>query len=401
MQPPRTTGRSIARFLDRERLSWGRPEVRAAVYQALVVVALILAGWEIAANVAANLAKQNVASGFAFLDRTAGFDISQKLIAYEATSTFGRAFWVGLLNTLLVAAVGVVLATVLGFVVGLGRLSSNWLIARLSLAYVEIVRNVPLLLQLLFWYFAALRALPMPLDSIALGSGSYLNRRGLYLPAPMGSDAIGAMALALVAAVALGAFLVHLARQHRQATGHSLPAVPIGLALIVLMPIVAYLVRGAPLAFDYPVLGRYNVEGGMVIQPELAALVMGLAVYTAAFIAEIVRAGILGVPRGQREAAAALGLSKGQALRLVVVPQALRIIVPPLTNQYLNLTKNSSLAVAIGYPDLVSVFAGTVLNLTNQAVEVIVVTMAVYLFLSLAISLAMNLLNARLAPVGR
>ncbi len=401
MQRPRRAGPLLPPPFETVRLSWGRPEVRAVVYQSLAVLALIVVGWEIADNVAANLRKQNVASGFAFLDRTAGFDISQKLLAYEATSTFRRAFEVGLVNTLVVALLGIALATVVGFLLGLGRLSSNWLIARLSLAYVEIVRNVPLLLQLLFWYFAALRALPMPVDSIALSFGGYLNRRGLYLPAPVGAAALETICVATFAAVAMAALLVHLARRQRQQTGQSFAAGPIGLALVVLLPVAAYVWSGVPLAWDYPALGRYNVEGGMVILPEAAALVVGLTVYTAAFIAEIVRAGILGVPRGQREAAAALGLSKAQALHLVVVPQALRIIVPPLTNQYLNLTKNSSLAVAIGYPDLVSVFAGTVLNLTNQAVEVILVTMAGYLFLSLTISLAMNLLNARLAPVGR
>jgi len=312
---------------------------RGIVLQVLLLVALAALFYVIASNTAANLARQNVTSGFGFLDRTAGFDISQKLIAYENTSTFWRAFWVGLANTLLVACIGIVLATLLGFAIGLARLSSNWLVAQLAAVYVEIVRNVPLLLFLLFWYFAVLRSLPMPLESYELWGGIFLNRRGFYFPSPFD----GSM----------------------------------------------------------PYLGRFNVEGGMVIQPEFAALLVGLVVYTAAFIGEIVRSGILGVPKGQREAAAALGLSHAQTLRLIIIPQALRIIIPPLTNQYLNLTKNSSLAVAIGYPDLVSVFSGTVLNLSNQAVEVILITMAVYLTLSLLISLAMNLLNARMALVER
>ena len=312
---------------------------RGNVLQVLLMLALATLLYVIASNTAANLARQNVTSGFGFLGRTSGFDISQKLIAYENTSTFGRAFWVGLANTLVVALLGIVLATVLGFVMGLARLSKNWLVARLATVYVEIIRNVPLLLQLLFWYYAVLRARPMPLESWKLGASVFLNRRGFYFPS----------------------------------------------------------------LFDgiMPHLGRYNVEGGMVILPEFAALLVGLVVYTAAFIAEIVRSGILGVPKGQHEAATALGLTAAQTLRLVVIPQALRIIIPPLTNQYLNLTKNSSLAVAIGYPDLVSVFSGTVLNLSNQAVEVILITMAVYLTLSLLTSLAMNTLNARMALVER
>lgn len=312
---------------------------RGLVLQVLLVVALIGFFTVIASNTAANLARQNVASGFDFLGRTSGFDIAQKLIAYENTSTFGRAFWVGLANTLLVAAIGIVLATVLGFVMGLARLSTNWLVARLATVYVEIIRNVPLLLQLLFWYFAVLRSLPMPLDSFQLWDTFFLNRRGFYFPSPFGGGALE--------------------------------------------------------------VGRFNVEGGIVILPEFAALLVGLVVYTAAFIAEIVRSGILGVPKGQQEAAAALGLTPAQTLRLVVIPQALRIIIPPLTNQYLNLTKNSSLAVAIGYPDLVSVFSGTVLNLSNQAVEVILITMAVYLTISLVTSFAMNVFNARMALVER
>ena len=312
---------------------------RGIVLQVLLMAGLLALFYIIASNTAANLARQNVTSGFGFLGRTSGFDISQKLVAYENTSTFGRAFWVGLANTLLVASIGIVLATLLGFVMGLARLSSNWLVARLATVYVEVIRNVPLLLQLLFWYFAVLRSLPMPQDSYNLWGDVFLNRRGLYFPSPF-DDTV-------------------------------------------------------------PHLGRFNIEGGTVILPEFAALLVGLVVYTASFIAEIVRSGILGVPKGQREAAAALGLSAGQTLRLVVIPQALRIIIPPLTNQYLNLTKNSSLAVAIGYPDLVSVFSGTVLNLSNQAVEVILITMAVYLTLSLITSLAMNLLNARMALVER
>lgn len=376
------------------------PKTRGWLMQLALVLGLLFLGYEIVTNTAANLKKQNLASGFAFLDRTSGFDISQKLISYENTSTFGRAFWVGLLNTILVASIGIVLATGLGFAIGLARLSSNWLMARLATVYVEVVRNVPLLLQLLFWYFAALRSLPMPLESLQWGS-FFANRRGLYFPWPEWSTGAGAMLNGALLAGVLTGVLIWVAARLRRQYGAAFSVWPFAVLLFVNVPLMALLIAGQPLEFSLPHAGRYNVEGGVVLQPEFGALLIGLVVYTAAFIAEIVRAGVLGVPQGQYEAAAALGLSKAQALRLVIIPLAMRIVIPPLTNQYLNLTKNSSLAVAIGYPDLVSVFSGTVLNLSNQAVEVILITMAVYLTLSLLTSLAMNIFNARFALVER
>jgi general L-amino acid transport system permease protein len=377
-----------------------RPEVRQVIFQLVLVVVLAALFWMIVSNTAANLRRQNIASGFGFWDTTSGFDISQSLIEYSNTSTYGRAIWVGLWNTVLVAAIGIVLATIVGFVMGIARLSSNWLIARLATVYIETIRNVPLLLQLFVWYFAVLKAVPPPRQSLELPGGAFLNLRGLYLPAPLPQPGFELVLLALgggtLAAVAVAVW----ARRHQRRTGAQFPSGIAALVLILGLPVAAYLLAGAPLDFAYPQLRGFNFEGGIVIQPELMALLLGLVIYTGAFIAEIVRAGILGVPKGQKEAALAIGLSNGQVLRLVVIPQAMRIIIPPLTSQFLNLTKNSSLGVAIAYPDLVSV-SGTVLNQTGQAVEVILLTMLVYLTLSLLTSMFMNWFNARMALVER
>jgi general L-amino acid transport system permease protein len=377
------------------------PKVRSVIYQVVLLVALVMLGWEIVTNTAENLRRQNIASGFGFLNRTSGFDISQHLIEYTNTMSYGRAFLVGLLNTILVTVIGIVLATILGFVIGIARLSNNWLIARLATAYVEVIRNVPLLLQLFLWYFAVLKNLPGPRQSYQIPGGGALNVRGLYLPAPVPQTGFGMVVGALLVGIIAWIGLAIWARRRQLATGQTFPIVWAGLGLTVLLPALVFMALGGPITFDYPALAGFNYRGGMVVQPEFAALVVGLVTYTASFIAEIVRSGIAGVSRGQKEAAAALGLRQGQVLRLVVVPQAMRIIIPPLTSQYLNLTKNSSLAVAIGYPDLVSVFAGTVLNQTGQAVEVILITMGVYLTLSLLTSAFMNWFNARMALVER
>lgn len=377
------------------------PKTRGLIFQVLLLVGVVLLFVEIALNTAANLKAQNIATGFGFLGRPAGFDISQTLVPYTSASTYGQVFWAGLANTLLVAVVGIVLATILGFVIGLARLSTNWLVARLATVYVEIVRNVPLLLQLFAWYFTLIIWLPLPEADTRLPLGVAVSNRGISLPAPVWESGLGAVLLALmggiVGAVAIGVW----AKRKRLATGEQVPAFWYGLAAVVAPPLLMFLALGLPLSFEVPTLGRYNFEGGIVLLPELLALLLGLTLYTAAFIAEIVRSGIEAVPRGQKEAARALGLRSWQVQRLVVIPQALRVIIPPLTNQYLNLTKNSSLAVAIGYPDLVSVFAGTVLNQTNQAVEVILITMGVYLAISLLTALAMNWFNARMALVER
>lgn len=377
------------------------PRVRGIILQVLLVLALLVLGYEIVTNTAANLRKQNIASGFGFLARPAGFDVSQSLIPYSHASTNGRVFWVGLGNTLLVALAGIVLASALGIAIGIARLSTNWLVSRLALVYVETVRNVPLLLQLFIWYEAVLRALPMPQQAVALPFGSHLDNRGLHLPAAHWSAGGIAVLVALLAGIAASIALARRAERRRIETGAETPLRWTILALVVALPAIVFVLAGRPVSFVWPHLGRFNFEGGLDIEPELAALLVGLTVYTAAFIAEIVRSGIAGVAAGQGEAASALGLRPGQAMRLVVLPQAMRIAIPPLTNQYLNLTKNSSLAVAIGYPDLVSVFSGTVLNQTGQAVEVIIVTMAVYLALSLATSAVMNWVNARFALVER
>jgi general L-amino acid transport system permease protein len=378
-----------------------RPEFRQAAYQILLVVTLIFAFWTIAHNVAENLARQNIASGFGFWNRTAGFDISQTLIDFDNQSTYGKAFWAGLANTLLVAALGIFFATIIGFLIGIGRLSSNWLIARLATAYVEVLRNVPLLLQLFFWYFAVLKNLPGPRESIALPGGASLNVRGLYLPAPVPESGFGYVLAAFGIGIVASIGVAMWAKRRQLATGERFPVLWTTLALILLLPGAVHIVLGQPLSFDYPAFRGFNFRGGMVVQPEFMALLVGLSTYTASFIAEIVRAGIAGVPRGQREAANAIGLSNGLTMRLVIIPQALRIIIPPLTSQYLNLAKNSSLAVAIGYPDFVSVFTGTVLNQTGQAVEVILLTMLVFLTISLLTSAFMNWFNKHIALVER
>ncbi|MCB1521873.1 MAG: amino acid ABC transporter permease [Hyphomicrobiaceae bacterium] len=377
------------------------PRSRGIILQVLLAVALIWFTAEIVNNAITNLKKQSIASGFDFLGRTSGFDISQSLISYSNTMTYARAFWVGLLNTLLVAGLGIVLATIIGFIVGIGRLSTNWIIAKLASVYVEVLRNIPPLLMLFAIYFAVLKSLPAPRDSIELPFYSYLNVRGLTVPMPTWLDGIGYVVAAFFIAIVAAVLIARWARIRQEATGERFPGVLVGIGLVVLAPLLTFLLAGRPVSFEYPTPGRFNLSGGVTMLPEFVALLTGLTLYTAAFIAEIVRSGILGVSKGQKEAAAALGLRPGQSMRLVVIPQALRIIIPPLTNQYLNLTKNSSLAVAIGYPDLVSVFAGTVLNQTNQAIEVILITMAVYLVVSLLTSFFMNWFNSRMALVER
>lgn len=385
-----------------KRASGGARRAARFAFQGALVVAVAALFYGAYVNAADHLGRANISSGFRFWNNTAGFDISQTLIPYSAsTSSFGRAFWVGLLNTLLVSAVGIVLATALGFTIGIARLSRNWLVARLADGYVELIRNVPLLLQLLFWYTAVLKALPEVRQSLMLPGGALLNNRGLFLPTPQFKPGFGAVGAALLIGVA-ASYVLHLwARRRQERTGaHPRILGPV-LGLICGLPLITFVLAGFPLSFGVPQMGRFNVTGGLEVLPEFAALLLALSVYTAAFIAEAVRAGILAVPPGQTEAAQALGLRSGLTLRLIVIPQAMRVIVPPLTSQYLNLIKNSSLAVAIGYPDLVQVFAGSVLNITGQAVEVIAITMAVYLAISLVTSLAMNLYGHRTVLVER
>src|SRR5215203_4860044 len=372
------------------------PKVRGMAYQAVLCAVIVFLAWSAIRNAAENLARAKIATGFGFWENTAGFDISQALIEYSATSTYGRAFWVGLINTLVVAALGIVLATILGFLIGIARLSKNWLLARLAGFYVEIIRNIPLLLQLLFWYNAVLKALPAMRESLAIPGGGFLNNRGLFLPEPLFQAGSGYALIALGAGVVAAIVYRTWAKRRQMVTGQQAPVLWVTLGLVVALPLAVLALSGFPIAFNYPEAGRFNIRGGMELLPEFMALLFGLVIYTAAFIAEVVRAGILAVARGQTEAAYSLGLRPGQTLRLVVIPQAMRVIIPPLTSQYLNLTKNSTLAVAIGYPDLVQIFAGTVLNQTGQAVEVIVITMAVYLTISLVTSGLMNIYNRRM-----
>jgi general L-amino acid transport system permease protein len=377
------------------------PFYRGLVAQALVAVALILLiGW-FTNNTIDNLRRANIASGFDFLWNRAGFDISQHLIPYTADDTYARAFVVGLLNTLLVAFVGIVLATILGFIAGVARLARNPLISGIAAIYVETLRNIPVLLQLLFWYRAVLAVLPAPRQAIALPIGGFLSNRGLLLPTFVWGEGAIVMLIALGVAVVAVVAIAVWARRRQMATGRPFPTFLVGLAILVLLPAIAFVAAGMPVTLEYPELKGFNFVGGFHILPEFMALILGLTLYTATFIAEIVRAGILAVPRGQTEAAYALGLRPGVTLRQVIIPQAMRVIIPPLTNQYLNLTKNSSLAVAIAYPDLVSVFAGTVLNQTGQAVEAIFLTMLVYLLISIVTSLFMNWFNRRVALVER
>ena len=374
------------------RAGWG-----GFALQILFVAALVWIGYEIVANARANLQAQRITSGFGFLANTAGFDVSQSLIPYSGSDTYTRVFVVGLLNTLLVSVIGIFFATVIGFLIGLGRLSPNWLLSRISGGYVELVRNLPLLFQILFWYLAVLSALPNPRQSISLFGSFFLSNRGFVIPKPIASAGLEPFALAVLIAIVASSLLRRYARRQLFEFGRLITTWPYVVGLLIGLPLVTSLISGAPVTFEWPELKGFNFSGGSRIIPEFVALTLALSIYTAAFIAEIVRAGIQSVHKGQMEAGASLGLARGSTLRLIVVPQALRVILPPLTNQYLNLTKNSSLAVAIGYPDLFSVFAGTTLSQTGQAIEIIAITMGVYLLISLVTSALMSFYGWRLS----
>lgn len=373
---------------------------RDVLAQVLVALLVIMAVYWLVGNVVSNLERQNVASGFGFFNERAGFGINQTLIDYNEDNSYGRVLVVGLLNTLLVSVLGITAASFLGFVIGIGRLSQNWLISKLAMVYIEIFRNVPLLLQIMFWYFGVLRNLPVPRQSLDLGELVFLNNRGFVLPAiEAGAGAIW-YGLAAIIGITAVFWFKRRARRILVATGTIASVWRPAASIFLLALVMAYLIAGVPFQLDVPVLRGFNFRGGISVIPEFVALLLALSLYTASFIAEIVRAGIEAVDKGQREAAAALGFTRSQSLNLVIVPQALRVIIPPLTSQYLNLTKNSSLAVAIAYPDIVSVFAGTTLTQVGQAVEIILVTMLIYLTLSLLTSLIMNWYNARIALAG-
>jgi general L-amino acid transport system permease protein len=391
------------------RAGWG-----GFALQLLFVAALVWIGFEIVENARANLQAQRITSGFGFLNNTAGFDVSQNLIPYTGSDTYTRVFFVGLLNTLLVSIIGIFFATVIGFLVALGRLSPNWLLSRISGGYVELIRNLPLLFQILFWYLAVLAALPNPKESLKFPSSfgfddflqymhvsvptpiAFLSNRGLVIPRPIGEPGFGPFVVAVLIAIVAAIVLWRYAHRQLFQSGRVIKVWPYALGFLIGLPLLTALIFGAPVTFEIPELKGFNFAGGSRVIPEFVALTIALSTYTAAFIAEIVRAGILSVHRGQMEAGSSLGLQRGSVLRLIVIPQAMRVILPPLTNQYLNLTKNSSLAVAIGYPDLVSVFAGTTLSQTGQAIEIIGITMGVYLLISLVTSAIMSFYGWRI-----
>lgn len=382
---------------------WNDPKKRALIYQAIVV--LIVAGFAayMINNTAENLEKRGIASGFSFLYAPAGFDVGMSpFLTYDASkATHGTVLIVGILNTLLVAITGIVIATILGFIIGVLRLSPNWLVSRMAYCYVETLRNIPLLLQLLFWYFAVLGTLPSKRDSISLFDTFFLNIEGLFGPLPVPQDGFWMILVAIAIAIAGIVFMKRWARKRQDDTGQPFPVFWASVGILVAFTAVGTVVAGYPLEFEHPQQNRFGLRGGMIVLPEFAALVLGLSLYTAAFIAEIVRSGIQAISRGQTEAAYALGIRPTITMRLVVIPQALRVIIPPLTSQYLNLTKNSSLAVAIGGAEIVAIFAGTSLNQAGQAIEIIAITMGFYLTVSLLISMFMNWYNRRIALVER
>jgi general L-amino acid transport system permease protein len=376
---------------------WNDPVIRGWVFQIVVVSLVGLLAWYLVSNTMENLARQKIASGFHYLEREAGFEIGDTMIEYSPASTYARAIWVGILNTLRVAVLGIILATVLGTVIGVGRLSPNWLLSRICEWYVEAFRNVPLLLWLFLFYKLISEAFPGPRQAISMMWNSvFLSNRGVYFPVPMADPIHKWMGLAFLVGIAAAFFINRWAKQRQATTGQPFPIMSTALGVIIGLPFVVWLLGGAPSHMSWPELKGFNFVGGTVIQPEFTALLVGLVLYTSAFVAEIVRSGILALHKGQSEAAAALGLSRGQSMRLVLLPQALRVIVPPMTSQYLNITKNSSLAIAIGYPDLVASVNVTI-NQTGQAIENILIIMAAYLSVSLSISAFMNWYNKRIA----
>ena len=370
------------------------PQVLTVLFLFLIIIYFTI-------NAQNNMGNRGISFGFGFLSQESSFDITFSLIDYDGSHSYARAFLVGLLNTILVSVIGIFFATILGVTIGIARLSQNYLIAKAAEWYVEIFRNIPLILQIFFWYFAALRALPLSENSINFYDISYLNVKGWYVPRFVWTN-FSLFFYSLIAAIISIVFLSKYAKKQRDEFGKQIPTLYISLGILFVLPFLTFLIGGVSLTFEIPELNQlsktiYVYKGGVSIIPELISLALALSMYTATFIAENVRAGILGVNKGQKEAAASIGLTKGQILKLVVMPQALRIIIPPTTNQYLNLTKNSSLAAAIAYPDIVLVFAGTALMQTGRAIEIISITMFTYLSLSLSISVFMNWYNKKMA----
>lgn len=377
------------------------PKVRAYIYQFLLLAGLAYFFYSIVSNALGNMEARGIKSGFDFLFTAAGFDILMSLVPYSATSSYGMTFVVGLLNTIMVSIIGIILATILGFIIGVAYFSKNWLIQRLSIVYVEIFRNIPLLLQVFFWYFAVLASLPSPRDSASIGEVIFLNVRGLFVPDLVGESGSSLVYGAIIVAFIAIYFLRKWAKKRQDDTGEQFPVFLTSLGLVFGLPLVMLLVTGVPFTWDYPELRGFNFSGGITVIPELMALAVALSVYTGAFIAEAVRAGIQAVPHGQTEAARSIGLRENRIMSLIIVPQAMRVIVPLLNSEYQSLVKNSTLATAIGYPDLFTVFVGTSLNQTGQAIEIVFMTMAVYFVINMTISFLMNRFNASVALVER
>ncbi|ATZ12879.1 amino acid ABC transporter permease [Erwinia amylovora] len=381
--------------------SFSNPAVRAWLFQIIAVVAVIVVAGYLIHNTTNNLASRGITSGFSFLERSAGFGIVQHLIDYSEGDSYARVFLVGLTNTLLVSALCILFASLLGFFIGLARLSGNWLLRKLSTIYVETFRNIPPLLQIFFWYFAVLRNLPGPRQALNAFDLAFVSNRGLYIPWPEYAAGTVPFLLALLLAMAISSALFRYNKQRQLKTGRLRRTWPAAVAMLALFPLATIMLAGSPMHWDIPQLHGFNFRGGFALIPELAALTLALSIYTSTFIAEVIRSGIQSVPLGQHEAASSLGLPRAVTLHQVIIPQAMRVIIPPLTSQYLNIVKNSSLAAAIGYPDMVSLFAGTVLNQTGQAIETIAITMGVYLIISLSISLLMNIYNRKIALIER
>jgi general L-amino acid transport system permease protein len=379
---------------------WYDPDKRSVMYQIGAACLFVFVAWYLVSNTMSNLEKQSIATGFGFLDTEAAFEIGESLVEYSAADRYSKALWVGFLNTLLVSFIGIVLTVILGAFLGVARLSKNWLINKCAAGYIELFQDIPILLQLFFWYAFFYEMLPSPRDAINPFSGLFLCNRGLIFGIPQSHPAYKYMAIAVIFAVIIIFFIKKWAKKRQDATGKAFPLFYTSIALILGLPLVCWLIGGAPTEMSVPVLKGFNFKGGMSISPEFAALLLGLVLYTAAFVAEVVRAGIQSVSKGQTEAAMAIGLKPGRVLNLIILPQALRVIIPPLTSQMLNLTKNSSLAVAIGYPDFVSV-AGTAINQTGQAIEGVLLIMIVYLIFSLSTSVFMNWYNKKMAIVER
>ncbi len=371
-------------------------KVRGILFQLLTVIGLVAFLWYIGTNTVHNIEQRGIRTGFDFLTGTSGFAINDTPIAYNETYTYWRVFEVGLLNTLIISFISIILASILGLIIGIARLSKNWLIAKLSAAYIDLFRNIPILLQILFWYNVVLATLPSPRKSIELFGSMFLNNRGFYVPKPAMNATTLSVLFSVLFVFVFIFFLNKWANKRHEATGEEFPVALTGIGLIIVAPILAYFISGADFAFSYPKLRGFNFAGGKTFYPEFLALTFALTIYTATFIAEAIRSGIEAVNKGQKEAAASIGLSGYQSLKLVILPQAIRIAIPPTINQYLNIVKNSSLATAIGYPELVTVFAGTSLNQVGQAIEIISMTMLVYLVVSLGVSALLNWINFKM-----